>query len=431
MVAISHGPHGRCFCAFVACLSLFSACRQDGGASTQTQRRIGEARLQDDLSVALTYGAVRGFTFDEVVMRSASPLVVITVEAGADAVGPIDVELRNQHLQAFLRVDEVGYLDADDLAGCPVVTGLQVDCVAAAAAIGTPCETSGSCAEGLRCAAGTCQPDDSYALCIAPATRRLQGQESSLQFDLDITPCTRLRLQTVLEATDDPLRFAVVGPTPDATVIAQLAETFRAADLDFVVLLGNNVATNDEAGLADLERVVTLLGTPTVVLAGPRELAAEAGEPFLRRFGPHDHVWRLKGTRFFSFFSAKATLGNRGLSRLEAFLVLLAAADESPLIGFTHVPPLDPNDLRDNSFSNGIEATQVMSLLEQHGVHQLYAGGLGTGYEQILGVETFVTTARGTVTQPKVEWLLVEIAPDATPGRVVGDEVVSTRRIDL
>lgn len=386
--------------------------------------------MQDDLYVSLTYGAVRGFTANEIVMRSASPLVEITVEAGATAVGPIDVEMRNQHLEADLRVAAVAYLDSEDLEGCPVVTGFEVDCIAATVAIGTACETSGQCGEGLRCATDTCQPSDSYELCVAPDGRRLEGQQSSIQFDLDIEPCTRVRLETYLEPSEEPLRFAVVGPTANVELIADLAETFREANLDFLVLLGGNVPSNDEAGLSELERVVTLLGTPTIVVAGPAEIAAGGGEPFLRRFGPHDHVWELKGSRFFAFFSAPGTLGNRGLSRLEGFLNLLDGAVDTPLIGVTHVPPFDPNDLRDNSFRNDFEAAQVMSLLEQHGVHQLYAGGFGTGYERVLDVETFVTTGRGTFAQPAAEWVLVEVGDDGE-GRVIGDHVIRTERIGL
>lgn len=430
MLSIPQGAVWRCFCALLI-WSFLPACQQDGGAGTSTQRRISEARMQDDLFLSLTYGSVRGFTSDQVVMRSASPLVEITMEAGATAFGPIDVELRNQHLDAELRIAAVTYLDAEDLDGCPVVTGFEVDCVAATAAIGDSCETSGQCPEGLRCAQSECQPSDSFELCIPPDIERLRGQETSIDFELPVAACTRVRMQTMVEATaDSTLRFAVVGPSRSAEVIAQLGTAFRDADIDFVVLLGENAPATDEDGLSELERTVTQLGTPAVVLAGPREVALESGQQYLRRFGPHDHVWTLKGTRFFAFFSAQGTLGNRGLTRLEGFLNLLQTEDESPLIGVTHVPPFDPNDLRDNSFRNDVEASQVMSLLEEHGVHQLYAGGLGTGYEQILGVETYVTTARGTVAQPSAEWMLVEVAPSGD-GREVGDVIVTTKRIDL
>lgn len=251
-----------------------------------------------------------------------------------------------------------------------------------------------------------------------------------MQFDLEVRPCTRLRLRTEVAPSDEPLRLGVVGPTHGVEVLEELAAEFREAEVDFVVLLGDQVGTSSEGGLAELERVVTLLGTPTVALAGPREIAPEAGEEFLRRFGPHDHLWELKGVRFFAFYSARGTLGARGLERLEGFLDDLDRRGDGPLIGVTHVPPFDPNDLRDNSFRNDVEAMQVLSLLEEHGVHQLYAGGLGVGYEQMLGVETFVTTAHGTVTNPYREWMLVEIGPSGD-GRAVGDVVIQTRRREL
>jgi len=224
-----------------------------------------------------------------------------------------------------------------------------------------------------------------------------------------------------------------VGPTREVEdVFGSLEPVFREAEVDFVVLLGDNIDDVSDGGLAELERALIQLETPTVVVAGPREVGPSSGAEFLRLFGPHDHVWRLKGVRFFAFYSALATLGPRGLSRLEGFLGQLSDSGdaETPLIGVTHVPPFDPNDLRDNSFRNEIEAAQLLSVLEDYGVHQLYTGGLGVGYERIHGVETFVTTARGTVTQPQKEWMLVEVLPSGE-GREIAEQVVVSRRIEL
>lgn len=429
----------------VASVILFcaSACLQDNAATSQSQRRISEVRLQDDLFLSLTYGSVRGFTSDAVVMRSASPLVQISSETGPDAEGPISVELRNQHLDAQLRVASVHYLDSEDLDGCPVVSGVAVDCVAASAELGAVCETSGQCPSGLRCAAGSCQPTQLFEGCEAPDYERLRGQETSIKFELSALPCQRVRLETVVP--DDalsPLRFAVLGPTRDVELISSLGDEFREAELDFVLLLGDHVDAVTEGGLARLERTLTQLGTPAVVLAGPRETATESGAEFLRRFGPHDHIWRLKGTRFFAFYSAPGVLGPRGLDRLRSFLLQLEPAfddadfddaDDSVLIGATHVPPFDPNGLRDDGFRSKVEAAQVMSTLETHGVHQLFAGGLAAAEDRVHGVEVVVTTAKGTIAAPYREWILVEIIPEAVPdlGRVVGQSTIVREHTEL
>jgi hypothetical protein len=418
----------------IALLCIASAgCTETSPASSETQRRIGEARLQEDLFVSLTYGAVRGFTSDELVVRSASPLVSLEFEAGPEAEGPIDVELRNVHLDAQLRVATAAILDADDLDGCPVISASELDCVAATEAIGDSCETSGQCPEGLRCAMGECTPTDVFDACTAPDFRRLEGQETSLQFDFPATPCRRIQLETVLpdDAPQD-LRFGVIGPSRDVELVANLADTFRDESLDFVVLLGDNLATSSLDGLAELERTLILLGTPVVVVAGPREIAPNNGEAFLRRFGPHDHVWSLKGNRFFAFYSAESSLGPRGLSRLETFLAQLddSSEQDSPLFGVTHVPPFDPNDLRDAGFRNDIEASQVVSTFESFGVDQLFAGSLSTGFERFHDLEVVTTTARGTLVNPRSEWVLVESRVDSGDGegRVIGDRVVSFER---
>ena len=398
----------RWFCA-IAMAFLWSGCSAEDSASTASQRRVGEARLQEDLTVSLTYGTVRGFTSTAAVLRSASPLAAITVEAGAGAEGPIAVELLNQHLDAELRVDSVAWLDVDDLASCPVVAGVDVDCVAVALSVGAACESSGQCADGLRCAMGVCAVTAQSALCEVPATARVRGRPTSMAFGLPIEPCTRLQLSTQLLTPSETLRFGVVGPSSSPDAIVELAQTFREEELDFVVLLGNQIANRSLEALVEYERAVGSLGTPAVVLAGPSELSVEDGQQFLRRFGPHDHRWVIKGARFFTLFSAEKTLGRRGLARLTDFLNALDDVEDGAFIALSHVPPFDPNALRNNSFRSDFEASQVMSLLEQNGVHQLYAGGLASGENAIHGVHTYVTTARGTLANPMREWLRVEV----------------------
>lgn len=420
----------------LAALALWTnvGCLDGSPASSEAQRRIGEVRLQEDLFVSLTYGAVRGFTDDELVVRSSSPLVSLQFEAGPQPRGPIDVELRNIHLDAELQVTTAAILDADDFAGCPVISGIELDCRAASDAIGQECETSGQCPEGLRCGMGVCTPTNLFDVCTPPESRRLIGQETSIQFDYPTDPCRRIQLETVLPEDVEPtLRFAVVGPSRDTELIADLADEFREEDLDFVVLLGDNIASSNVEGLAQLERTLILLGTPVVVVAGLREVGPENGEAFLRRFGPHDHVWRLKGNRFFAFYSAPGSLGPRGLSRLETFLTQLESDEDSPLVGVTHVPPFDPNGLRDAGFRSEIEASQVVSILESHSVDELFAGSLNPGFEEFHGLETVTTTARGPFIRRRAEWLLVDSRPGSDPdgGRVVGDRVVSYERRQL
>ena len=359
--------------------------------------------------MSLTYGAIRDFDTDSVQMRSASPLVNVAVEAGATATGPIAVELRNQHVDASVEVLSVTFLDGEDATGCPDVTRVEVDCQDARASFGTTCVTSGQCAAGARCAAGSCAPDATFSPCEAPQTRKPAGRVTSMAFDLPIEPCTRLRLRTTLADAPGTVRFAVLGPSRDATVVQRIAPDLAEHSVSFLILLGDNISTVDENGLLELERIVSQLRIPVVVLAGEREMSPERGQQFLRRFGPHDHIWTVGSARFFAFFSASGTLGDRGLDRLDSFLRQLDGESDAPVIGVTHVPPLDPNDLRDNAFRSEIEALQVMSLLEQRGVSQLYAGGLGTGRETVHGVQTRVTTGSGTVANRDSEWLLVEL----------------------
>lgn len=419
----------------VIALAVAAGCADSSPASSESQRRIGEARLQDDLFVSLTYGAVRGFNETELVVRSASPLVSLDVEMGPEVQGPVDVELRNVHREAELRVTTAAILDATDIDGCPVVAGAEFDCVAANEAIGEGCETSGQCPAGLRCATGTCTATNLFDVCTPPESRRLIGQETSLSFELPAEPCRRQQLETVLpEGQDEDLRFAVIGPSRDVQLISDLADEFRDEELDFVVLLGDNIDTANVDGLAELERVLILLGTPVVVVAGPRELSADNGQEFLRRFGPHDHVWSLKGNRFFAFYSAPATLGPRGLSRLETFLGQLSDEEgDSPLIGVTHVPPFDPEEQRDSGFRNELEAAQLVSTFESRGVDQLFAGSLGTGFERFHDLEVITTTARGTFVQRRSEWVLVESRVGEHPedGRVVGNRTLSFERVQI
>lgn len=386
--------------------------------------------MQDELTLTLTYGSFPGFNATRAVGRAAAGVASLTVEAGTAAEGPISVEIRNVHLQAELTVTSVTSLGDDEHDGCDG-DGSSIACSVATQGIGEVCESSGTCANGLRCSEGTCQPTPEFEPCIAPETERVATRATTMTFDLPIRACQRLRLDVDLPDDVEPtLAFAVIGPTRGAESLVELADDVSGDDLDFVVLLGNNAPATNTQGLDDLTTLTNRFGVPAVVHAGLRELDGAGDEAYLRRFGPHDHVWSIKGVELFSFYSATGELGPRGLSRLEAALQgLTGNALDAPLIGFTHVPPLDPNGLRDGGFRSDFEGTQVMSVLQRFGVDQLFTASAGAeDYEEMQGLELYVTSAKGTVVDPNGEYLFVRISPDGADGNVIEGRTVTVER---
>lgn len=436
MTSIPHGKRAASLFTVSVAAGILAAgatgCRSESPASAQVQRRVGEARLQEGLSLSVTFGAVRAFSETEAVVRQASPTGQLMLESGPGVETSVRVELRNVHLEARLAVSTVQLLSDAEVDGCPIAGGVSIDCAAATESVGQACETSGQCPGGLRCAEGTCQPSDLFDLCSTPDAPRLEGQETSLAFDVDVRPCERIRFETALSETPGPqtVRFAVVGPTRGEELLEDLGGAFEAADVDFIVLLGDNAGSTSESALSALERTSIRLPAPVVAVAGPREIAEDNGEAFLRRFGPHDHTWTVGEIRFFAFYSALGELGPRGFDRLETFLVQLEGDGDAPLIGVTHTPPIDPDGLREAGFRNDLEGLRVLSLLQEHGVDQLYAGSLGAGEISVHDMDLIVTTASGPFIRREREWILVEVHPGADPslGRVVGEHTVVYER---
>ncbi len=389
-----------------------SGCFGESSAASQTQRRIGEARLRDGLTVSATFGTVRGFDEDELVLRQASPTARVSVETGPDTEGSVDFVLRNVHREALLRILSVDFRDSETASGCPLAAEAPINCIAAAADVDSPCDTSGQCESGLRCAEGTCQPDSAFEACTAPETTRLTGQATSMTFDLDIASCRVVQLETYVPDDGGPVTFAVVGPTRSAEVLEGLGDALTDEAVDFVAILGDNAPGFSVDALDELERTTVGFGVPVVALAGGREISADRGAAFLRRFGPHDHVWGLKGVQFFVFYSALRALGPRGFDRLETFLAQITSpgGEGSPVIGLTHTPPLDPEGLADNGFLSDVEGARVLSLLQEYGVSRLYAGGLRASETEVHDMGLFVTSAATTLTNKEREWILVTVS---------------------
>ena len=155
-----------------------------------------------------------------------------------------------------------------------------------------------------------------------------------------------------------------MGPSATLSTIEDAAEIAVAENADFIVLLGDATASVDAEGMNNLESVINGLPLPVILVAGEQEQGVEAGAGYLKRFGPHEHSWRLKGAKFFTFFSATGSLGDAGIDRLDSTLAQLQRRSDNtlPIIGFTHIPPLDLEGTRDAGFRNQLEGARVQAM---------------------------------------------------------------------
>jgi hypothetical protein len=362
-------------------LAFFAGCSDSQLAGTSEQRDLGHAVLDRGLEFRLSPGTITVASETSVEARASAPLPNFSVTTGPEA-APLSVTISNIHRQASVRVQQIRPLTATEMPGCPDTADAET----------TVCSESPD-------AAG-CQP---------PATMDESDRLAQVQLELSQAACRRISYSLDLssdstgEASDEPLRFAIIGKTSSLDQLRQALDQATADNPDLVVLLGDNAQNASLNGLRELELVLRRADYPTVMLPGEDEIVEGSRTQFLRTFGPFDFRFGLKDVHLVAFFSAEAELGQDGVERLQSTLSRLSR--ERPKLLFTHTPPIDPNGLRDEGFESQIEGARTLSVLAEAGVEALFAGHINDAHsDEVNGVETHLTSV-----ERASEYLWVEV----------------------
>lgn len=365
-------------------LSALVGCGESTSAGTAEQRDLGEATLNTGLSFSLQLGTIDDQTDSSVRARASMPLPQFTFISSSDQPQQASLQLANIHRKATLQVLEYSRLSANSFSDCPS----EVD------------TTPVVCAQSRGA-------EDAPQGCEAPQIERKPAQQSVINAEFELQPCTRTTFALKLAPAENlEQHFKVFGR---AESLAQLQEALILAtrsDPDFLILLGDIAENASLNGLRELDFVLRQADYPAVVLPGEREVKDGARSRFLSTFGPFDLRWDVGESQFYAFYSAGGALSERGVSILQRQLERLDP--ERPAFALTHTPPFDPIGPRDQGFTSELEAARTMSLLSSSGVDMLFSGHINAqNSREFNGVLTHLTSLEGAH-----EFLSVQVSAD-------------------
>lgn len=370
---------------FCVILLVFS-CSADTSQSTATQRSIALANFDDGVEVSLIYGAFRDLNSSPIVARAATPDIAITVRSGPLPDDARAFEIQNVSPNASLKITDVITLTSENEDGCPFGSSELLSCESARASIGAVCADNSECVEGTQCIANQCVPTAAFAECTLPDFSHDEANPTTLFFNYKILPCRSLRFTIEEEIKNSTVRVAVIGSVDTLDTLDDFPKLVEDQDIDFFVFLGNATPDFSTEGLDSLSNAIKLLPVPAIVIAGDDEAVIENGAPFLRRFGPYEHVFAHTNVKFFSFYSATGSLGEVGIERLDSLLARARrGAEDVPFVVFTHTPPLDIEPGRDEGFRNPVEGARVHAILNRYNVNMLFAGNTIRSGSELLG----------------------------------------------
>ncbi len=379
--------------ALFCVISLVLGCSSDTSQSTATQRSIALANFDDGVEVSLIYGAFRNLNSSPIIARAATPDLAITVRSGPLPDDARAFEIQNVSPNASLKITDVITLNSENEDGCPFGVSELLSCEPARAALGATCGDNSDCPTGTQCLSAQCAPTAAFSDCTLPDFSHDETNPTTLYFNYKILACRSLRFTVEEEEKKSTVRVAIVGSVDSLDTLKDFPKLVEDQGIDFFVFLGNVSPDFSTDALDSLSKAIKALPIPAIVIAGDDEAVIENGSPFLRRFGPHEHVFAHKKVKFFSFYSATGSLGEVGIERLDSLLARARrGAEEQPFVVFTHTPPLDIESGRDEGFRNPVEGARVHAILNRYNVNMLFAGNtIRSGSEMLGDLEVVLT----------------------------------------
>lgn len=187
--------------------------------------------------------------------------------------------------------------------------------------------------------------------------------------------------------------FALVGDSQGHNeVLAEIVQEVNEAGVDFMICLGDVVASGSEEEYIAFQETMQALECPYYAVPGNHDIREKGFDHFSSRLGPVDYHFDYGGYRFIFADSAAMDFSEAQRGWLAGVL-----DGELPGFVFLHVPPLDPRE-NDHSFLDpaGAEAfvelvaepdRQVQGVFSGHihmfhhrevaGVHYVVSGGGG------------------------------------------------------
>lgn len=216
---------------------------------------------------------------------------------------------------------------------------------------------------------------------------------ASLNLSVEGSGRQRIRLTPSAEKAFRAPFFAVLGDSQGHNeVLAKIVEAVNRSGIDFLICLGDLVASGSKAEYRDFQETMAALNCPYYTVPGNHDIRGEGAECYRSLLGPVDYHFDLGGYRF-------VFADNAALDLAEEQLDWLAEILDGALPGFVflHVPPEDPRG-NDHTFLDPEGAGKFLELVSEpsrrvqgvfsghihmfdhrmvSGVHHLISGGGG------------------------------------------------------
>jgi predicted phosphodiesterase len=194
-----------------------------------------------------------------------------------------------------------------------------------------------------------------------------------------------------------PWRFALLSDIQEA--IDSVQDIYARINADpsirFVVSTGDLTWQGNIEELERFQHELDSLRVPFYPTLGNHELGTEDGAPFQRYFGRANFRFVHGGMQFTFIDSASGTIDPLVYARLGAWL---AEGRQRTHAVVTHIPPIDPIGLRNESFVNRNEANKFLAELAKEGVDITLYGHIHSYYAFAnAGIPAYVSGGGGSV----------------------------------
>jgi Icc protein len=195
----------------------------------------------------------------------------------------------------------------------------------------------------------------------------------------------------------DPWRFALLSDIQEAIdgVKDIYARINADPNISFVVSTGDLTWQGNVEELERFQHELDSLRVPFYPTLGNHELGTDDGAPFQRYFGRGNFRFVHGGMQFTFLDSASGTIDPLVYAWLGAWL---AEGRQRTHAVVTHIPPIDPVGVRNESFVNRNEANKFLAELAEEGVDITLYGHVHSYYAFAnAGIPAYISGGGGSV----------------------------------
>lgn len=202
----------------------------------------------------------------------------------------------------------------------------------------------------------------------------------------------RLLLSPPEEAAAGTPFFAVVGDSQGRNeVLAEVVKAVNMYEVDFLICLGDLVASGTEEEYRAFQETMAELNCPYYTVLGNHDIRGGGALYYRSRLAPEEYCFDYGGFRFVFLDSSSLGLSDAQLSWLQENLT-----GASPGFVFLHVPPVDPRE-KDHAFLDPGQAEAFVEIVSHPSsrAEAVFAGHIHMFHHRVISGVHYVVSGGG------------------------------------